>query len=176
MEFIKIILEIILNIILFLMIFQISTIIHEFGHALLALILTKKNVKITLGRNNEKLKRISLRRLDIELKGFNPFTGSAHWNESKLTKFQRIMILAGGPIVSLVLGIVLLLISRNMQDKLLIEIILLKEMIILAGNYQLVTFISTSIPIIYPKWWVGYGDYPSDGYQIIKLMKANKIN
>ncbi len=54
--------------------------------------------------------------------------------------------------------------------------ILLKEMIILAGNYQLVTFISTSIPVIYPKWWSGYGGYASDGYQILRLMKANKIS
>ncbi len=175
MEFVKNILEIILNIILFLMIFQISTIVHEFGHALPALILTKENVKITLGRNKEKLKRIRFRRLDIELKGFNPMIGFVHWNESKLTKFQRIMILAGGPIVSLVLGIVLLLISRNIEDKLLIEIILLKEMIILAGNYQLYTFIGTSIPVIYPEW-SGYGGYPSDGYQVLKLMKANKTN
>lgn len=168
-------LEIILNIIIFLMIFQVSTIIHEFGHALSALILTKENVKITLGRNNQKLKKRSLRRLDIELKGFNPFIGFVHC-ETKLTKFQSIMILAGGPIISLVLGILLLLISRNIQDKLLLEIILLKEMLTLSANYQLFIFILTSMPIIYPKWWAGYGGYPSDGYQIFKLMKANKFN
>ena len=174
MGFINVILEIILNIILFYMIFLLSTIIHEFGHALPALILTKENVKIILGRNNEKLKKVSLRRLDIHIKGCNPFTGFAYWDKSKLTRFKEIMILAGGPIFSLIFGIVLLLVGRNMEDKLLLEIILLKEMLILAGNYQLYTFISTSVPTIYPKWWTGYGGYPSDGYQILKLIKANK--
>ena len=42
-------------------------------------------------------------------------------------------------------------------------IIILEELITLAGNYQLIIFISTSVPIIYPKWWAGYGGYPSDG-------------
>lgn len=63
-----------------------------------------------------------------------------------------------------------------MESKLLVEIILLKEIIILTGNYQLYTFVSTSIPIIYPKWWMGYAGYPSDGYQILKLIKANKTS
>lgn len=177
MEVIKIILEIILNIIIFLAIFQVSTIIHEFGHALPALILTKENVKIILGRNNGKLKKVSLRRLDIHLKGFNPFTGFACWDQFKLTRFKKIVILAGGPIFSLIFGIVLLLIGRNVRDdKLLMGAIFLKEMIILGRNIQLATFILTSIPIIYPKLWVGYGKYPSDGYQIFKLMKVNETS
>ncbi|HCA30320.1 MAG TPA: hypothetical protein DEP23_12520 [Ruminococcaceae bacterium] len=58
MGFIRIILEIILNITLFLVIFQVSTIIHECGHALAAPILTKENVKITLGRNSKKSKKL----------------------------------------------------------------------------------------------------------------------
>ncbi|MFY9214702.1 MAG: M50 family metallopeptidase [Tissierellaceae bacterium] len=174
MVFINVILEIILNIFLFYMVFLLSTIIHEFGHALPVLILTKGNVKIILGRNNEKSKKISLGRLDVHLKGFNPFTGFAYWDGSKITRVKKIIILAGGPLFSLLFGIVLLLVGRNMENNLLIEAILLKEMLTLAGNYQLYTFISTSVPIIYPKWWAGYGGYPSDGYQIFKLMKLNK--
>ena len=174
--FINAILEITLNIILFYMIFLISTIIHELGHALPALILTRDNVKIILGRNNERLKKVSLKRLDIHLKGFNPFIGFVYWDEPKLTNFKKILILAGGPIFSLIFGIVLLFISRNMESKLLVGIILLKQMIILAGNYQLYTFVSTSVPIIYPKWWVGYAGYPSDGYQVLQLIKGNKTS
>ena len=40
-----------------------------------------------------------------------------------------------------------------MENKLLVEIILLKEMLTLAGNFNLYTFLSTSTPTIYPKWW-----------------------
>lgn len=166
MEFINLI----LNAIMFLVVTQITIITHELGHALPALILTKGNVKLTLGRNNEKLKRIRLRRLDIEFKGFDPFTGFVHWTDSKLTKFQKIVILAGGPIVSLVFGILLLLISRSVEHK------LLKQIILFSGIYQLYQLICTSIPIVYPKWWGGYGGHSSDGYKILKLMKSNQIN
>lgn len=63
MVFINVILEIILNIFLFYMVFLLSTIIHEFGHALPVLILTKGNVKIILGRNNEKSKKNKFRKI-----------------------------------------------------------------------------------------------------------------
>ena len=177
MEPIKILIDIILNIIIFGMVFQFSTIIHELGHAILALLLTKEKVKITLGKlgkNNKNLGKISLGRLDIELKGFNPLIGLVNFEESNITNFKSIIILATGPIVSLVLGIILLFMSRNMGNKLLLETILLKEMFIFAGNYQLFTFISTSIPIIYPNWWIGYANRPSDGYQILNLIKNNR--
>ncbi|HLS53880.1 MAG TPA: hypothetical protein VK031_07890 [Tissierellaceae bacterium] len=82
------------------------------------------------------------------------------------------MILAAGPLLSLIFGIVLLYVARNMEDKTLMGIILIREMIILTRSYQLYMFISTSIPIIYPKAWMGYGGYPSDGYQIRKLLKS----
>lgn len=174
MEFIIVTLEIILNIILFYVVFLLSTIIHELGHALPALILTKENVRIILGRNDKMLKELSLGRLDIYLKGLNPFVGFTYWGETTLTNLKKIVILAGGPIFSSVFGIGLLLFSRNIGGKLLLETIFLKEMLTFAGNYHLYIFISTSVPIIYPKWWPGYSGYPSDGYQILKLFKKNK--
>ena len=176
MELLKIIMEIILNVFILFMTIQVITIIHEFGHVISALILTKEKSRITLGKlgeNNKSLVKISLRRLDIEIKGFNPFVGWTHWNASKLTKFQRIMILAGGPIISLILGIILLFISNNIGDKLLMDTFILKEIIILARNVALGSFVFTAIPIIYPKR-TGYAGIPSDGYQIVKLMKFNK--
>lgn len=176
MDFIKIIMEIILNIVMLFMIFQIDTIIHEFGHAIPALIFTKDKVKIrlgSLGGNNKNLGKLSLGRLDIALEKFNPFIGMVQCNKSKLTKFQSITIFAGGPIISLFLGIILLFISNNIGDKLLMEIFIFKEIIILARNLAFGTFVFTAIPIIYPKW-IGRADIPSDGYQIVELMKSNK--
>ncbi len=64
--------------------------------------------------------------------------------------------------------------GRNIENKLLVEIVLLKKVINFAGVYLLYQFISTAIPIIYPKWWPGYSDYSSDGYQVLKLIKSNK--
>jgi len=179
MMFFKIVIEIILSIFVFFMTFQITTFIHEFGHAIPALILTRDRVKITLGRldkNHKKFKQISLKRLDIEIKSFNPFIGFAHWKLSHLTKCQRIVILAGGPFFSLALAIIMIFINIGSEGKFLMGILNLKEITILARNIALVSFLSTSIPIIYPNWWGAYGDYPSDGHQIIKLIKDNEIN
>lgn len=156
-----------LNIILFILIAQITTIAHELGHALSALILSKENIKIILGRrNNKNFKKIGLTRLNIELKGFDPFTGFVQINESKLTKFQKIMFYAGGPIVSLVLAIVLSLIISSIEHE------VLKQIIVFSRNYQLLQFIATSIPMVYPKWWGGYGGNSSDGHAILKLIKS----
>lgn len=174
MMFFRIVIEIILSIFVFFMTFQITTIIHEFGHAIPALILTRDRVKITLGRldkNNKKFKQISLRRLDIEIKSFNPFIGFAHWKSSNLTKYQRIVILAGGPVVSLVLALIMAFISIGSEGKFLMGIFNLKEITILARNIALVSFLFTSIPMIYPK-----SNRPSDGHQILKLIKDNEIN
>lgn len=175
MYFLKIIMEIMLNIAMLFIIIQIITIIHEFGHAIPALILTKEKVKITLGKlgkNNKERGEISLSRLDINLQGLNPLIGFTYWNSSKLKKIQSITILAGGPIISLFLGIVLLFISKNIGDKLLMETFILKEIIIVARNVALSSFVFTAIPIIYPKG-PGHVGKLSDGYQIVKIMRSN---
>ncbi len=39
--------------------------------------------------------------------------------------------------------------------------------------YHIWHFICTVIPIIYPKWWSGYGGYPSDGYNILRVIKED---
>ena len=89
-----------LNIIFFIMILQITTITHELGHALPAVLFTEGTVRIILGRNIGKTKRISLGRLDIELNSFDPMIGGAQWSELKISKVKKIMIYADGPIVS----------------------------------------------------------------------------
>ncbi|WP_130808200.1 site-2 protease family protein [Senegalia massiliensis] len=177
MMFFRIVIEIILSIFVFFMTFQITTIIHEFGHAIPALILTRDRVKIALGilgrlnKNNKNFKQISLKRLDIEIKSLNPFIGMTYYKSSQLTKYQRIVILAGGPIFSLLLAIIMVFINIGSEGKFLMGIFNLKEITILARNIALVSFLFTSIPIIYPK-----SNHPSDGYQILKLIKDNKIN
>lgn len=171
---IRTLLELVLNIIIFLAIFQGATLIHELGHALPALILTKERVKIILGRRQGRLKKISLGRLYIETRGFNPLIGFTRWEEAKLTRFRKIIILAGGPIFSLVLGIWFLIIGRNIGGKLLLDSILLEKLFSFAGNYQIFLFILVSIPIIYPEGQGAYSNFPSDGYQILKLIKAKK--
>lgn len=153
------------NIILFVVISQLATITHEFGHAIPALIFTRDKVKITLGRKNNKAKKISLGRLNIELRGFNPFLGLVYWNVKEMTKSQKIVATIGGPIISLIIGACLIFISRSTTNH------LIKQVTNFSANYYFIQFIITAIPIIYPKWFVGYGDLPSDGYRIFNLIK-----
>ena len=161
MEFINLF----LNIILFVVVSQLATITHEFGHAIPALIFTKDKVKITLGRENNKGKKLSLGRLNAEVRGFNPFLGFVHWNGEEMTKSQRIAATIGGPIISLILGGCLIFISRGTTSH------SIKQITNFSANYYFSQFIITAIPIIYPKCFGGYGDMPSDGYRILKIIK-----
>lgn len=36
---------------------------------------------------------------------------------------------------------------------------------------NLIQFIVTIIPIVYPKWWGPYGGNSSDGYKVLKILK-----
>ncbi|MCB2299582.1 hypothetical protein [Clostridium tagluense] len=157
--------NIILNIVLFLIISQLATISHEFGHAIPTLIFTRDKVNIILGTNSAKTKIIKFSKLNIELRGFSPFVGFVNWSTDKMTKTQTIIVYAGGPIVSLIVTISLFIFSGTISNY------VLKPIIDFSAYYHLYQFIITSIPIIYPKWWVGYGGYSSDGYNILRLVK-----
>lgn len=157
--------NIIFNIILFLIISQLATISHEFGHAMPALIFTRDTINVTFGANSAKSKIIKFSKLNIKLGGFSPCVGFVNWSTNKMTKAQTIIVLAGGPIVSLIVTISLFTFSGAISNY------VLKQIINFSAYYHLYQFILTSIPIIYPKWWVGYSGYPSDGYQILQLIK-----
>lgn len=159
--------NIIFNIVLFLIISQLATISHEFGHAIPALIFTRDKVNIIFGNNSSKTRIIKFRRLNIELRGFSPCVGFVNWNAKKMTKLQRIIACAGGPIVSLIVTITLLIFSTIISNE------ILKSIVNLSAAYHLYQFIVTSIPIVYPKWWGGYSGYSSDGYNILRLLKNN---
>ncbi|SFC40587.1 M50 family metallopeptidase [Clostridium uliginosum] len=160
------VINILLNIILVCIFGQLATISHEFGHAIPALVFTKDTVKITLGDNTTKTKEINFSKLCIQIGRFQPFLGFVDSNRSKLTKWQRIFTSAGGPIISLVIGVSLIFISG------IINYNLLKKLISFSAYYHILQFICTALPIIYPKWWLGYGGYPSDGYNIMSNIKG----
>jgi hypothetical protein len=144
---------------------QIATITHEFGHAVPALLFTYDKVRITFGNVGMKTKRMKFNRLCLEIGTFQPFSGFVNWNGDKLKKWQRIVVSSGGPIISLVIGVILIVTSRNIDNY------ILKKLISFSGYYHIWQFICTAIPIIYPSWWYGYGGCSSDGYNIINIMK-----
>jgi len=76
------------------------------------------------------------------------------------------MFLAGGPITSLLLCIRAYLVAADLTHYGIKNF--LNGMI----YFNLILFIFTSIPIIYPNWWKPYAGYPSDGHQILTILKS----
>ncbi|WP_102401591.1 hypothetical protein [Haloimpatiens massiliensis] len=159
------VINILLNIILICIVGQFATISHEFGHAIPALLFTKDNVKITFGNTVRKSKKIKFNRLFIEIGTFQPFLGIVTWSGDMLSKLKIIICSACGPMTSLLIAISLIYISGGINNN------MLRKLISFSAYYHIWQFIFTAIPIIYPKWWAGYGGYPSDGYNIISAIK-----
>lgn len=170
MSVIEIVLEIAFNILVLVAIVQLATFLHELGHALAGLIFTKEDVNILLGRtrSKRKLRKLGLGRLKINFNGFDPLTGFAWLDESKLTKFQKLMFYAGGPLVSLMLGLAFCLASKTMAHQVTSRIFQI------FGTWLLMQFLFTAIPVEYPAWFAGYGGHRSDGLTIVSLVRSDK--
>lgn len=160
------VIKILLGILLFCIVGQFATISHEFGHAIPSLLFTKDNVKIAFGNTSIKSKKIKFNRLFIEIGTFQPLLGTVEWSNDTLSKLKIIICSACGPMISLIIAISLIYISGEIDDN------NLKKLISFSAYYHIWQFICTAIPIIYPKWWAGYGGYPSDGYNIISAIKG----
>ncbi|WP_166669477.1 hypothetical protein [Paenisporosarcina antarctica] len=76
------------------------------------------------------------------------------------------MFLAGGPIASLLLFIAAYFTSAELTHY------GSKNFINGITFINLYLFIGTIIPIIYPNWLRPYAGLPSDGYQILTVLKA----
>lgn len=157
----------ILNILLLALLFQLCTISHEFGHAIPALIFSKDKVSIKLGVGDRDIKKLSLGRLEIKIKVVNPFIGFAWWNGKNMNRLEGVLCCAGGPLVSLLIGIAFIIIGKGMGENLIGEIFTISAYV---HFYQ---FICTAIPIKYPKVWGSYGGYYSDGHNVVSLIKNN---
>ena len=170
MRFIETVIDIAFNFLAILVIVQLATLFHELGHALAGLIFTKEDVNILLGRrrSKRKLRKLELGRLVINFNGIDPLTGFSWLDESRLTKFQRLVFYAGGPLVSLLMGIIFYLIGRNIDHQVVSRIAQL------FSSWLLVQFLFTAIPLEYPAWFAGYGGQSSDGRIIARLIKSDK--
>jgi hypothetical protein len=152
------------NLILWLFVMQISTILHELGHALPILAFTQENVKLTLGSGSIKA-GITIRRLHVSFKGFAPTVGFMKVEgDIALSKTLSLLLSIGGPLLSFMIGTSAFLVRSYVGEGWLYSILSVTTL------YNWFLFVVTAIPIVYPKWWIGYGGYPSDGYRIVRLI------
>lgn len=158
------IIQMVANICAFVIVFQLTTIIHELGHAVPARIFSKDKVTIYLGVGNSK-RNFKIRELQVVLRGFHPCTGFVAWNGEKLTRSGKIVSSLGGPLISLMVGIGSLLIAGKMENN------VLNNLFTFIAYCNLTQFIGTVIPIKYPSWWGAYGGVTSDGYKALAILK-----
>ena len=145
-------------------VFFFSTFAHELGHITLAKIFYNvKNcrIEIGIGKNILKLKKFIVRVL--------PAYGHAYWefkdwdSYRKSSKLRKIMPSLGGPLVSLIIALGFILISRNNYSGFYSKII---RYVIL---YNAICFVSTILPI-------KYLNLPSDGMRILNTIKSTEDN
>ncbi|WP_026478225.1 zinc metalloprotease [Alkaliphilus transvaalensis] len=151
----------------YIILFQLTTIIHEMGHAIPARILSKDKVTILLGVGNNK-KIFNIGNFIVVLSGFHPFTGFVNYNEEKLTRLGKFISTLGGPLISLLVGVGGLLIAGKISNTILYRLFRF------AAFYNLYQFVVTIIPIKYPNWWGAYSGFASDGYRIVTFLKESK--
>ena len=147
-----------------LMVIPICTLLHELGHAMMALFLTSHKVTIQLGKQGIKW-RVHLGRLTILwYLGFGAVWGVYQLEgQGEILPNRNVWILLGGPTTSLLFTIFL-----NSLDVLSDGAVPFLD-IFATGN--LITFLITALPWHYPKWMGVMGGMPSDGLEVWRLIK-----
>ncbi|GAA0611012.1 hypothetical protein GCM10009001_30310 [Virgibacillus siamensis] len=88
-------------------------------------------------------------------------------NAEEYTKVQWIVFMSGGPLVTLVFFVMLILFLFSGH-----EYGLLKSIALWLAIYNFFQFFWTIIPMKYPTWLGAYAGMPSDGYQLLDELKS----
>ncbi len=145
------------------MIIPLSVLLHEVGHGIGVVSSSKSHARIYLGNWDEKNKQnFRLGRLHFHIHW--SYYGYCSWDNA-LSKRQKISALTGGPLMSLLLTCIFSLIVQEVPQGNLRSVI---NGIIF---FNLANFLVTAIPITYPRWFGPLGGHPSDGLQLLRLLK-----
>ncbi len=163
------IIEIILYIIIVWLIGYISVLIHETGHAIGFMCAIKsRDWRITIGSGRKILES---KRFTVNLL---PFGGlfELGYNGQMSIKRNKLCMLAGGPLATLLLLIPLILLRIvKLGETGIVSAGMLKRIIGFASEYNLVLLVVTVLPFSYP-FGVNKG-MESDGLQIWRQLKRN---
>lgn len=148
-----------------------TVLIHEIGHAFGLLLSTKTSIaSVYLGdfdKSNKENFRIGRMHFHIRW-GYVGFC--AYENEAgQMSNFQIIVFMLCGPLMSLFVSLILTLILFyfHVDGS-------LNSLITGAAIFNFFQFMWTIIPMKYPAWMKAYAGMPSDGYQVLQVLKGNK--
>ena len=143
----------------------IETLLHEMGHALVALLVKPGKVTILIGTRDVEMARIRLQFGRLAL-GFRPgfwMLGGCVFSETRSDSVQkRVWILLGGPLVSLVCLVVF--------GVLAFYGLLVWQLFAWAALWGLLL---SAIPMRYPRWFGPWGGAPSDGLRVLWLLQGS---
>lgn len=148
----------------------VANIMHELGHAIPALLFSRKDVKIVIGKNNERIMKFKVNRLIFIFRGFNFIFSATDYNITLMKPGQQIAAFAGGPVISFIFGESLWAVSRIISNTSVYSTMSFIQC------YFIMQFIVSAIPVIYPHWFGNYAGYPSDGYKVVTVLKNSRRN
>lgn len=147
----------------YILLLPLFTLLHEVGHGMGAVFSSKSHVHIYLGTKSEDNKEnFKVGRLHFHI--IWSYVGFAYWKK-ELNKRQRVITIAGGPLMSLLLALLfgwLTIITSQSQ---------FYHLFWLSTISNTLQFISTIIPVKYPRWMVGYSGFKSDGLQLLRILR-----
>ncbi|MFE4708676.1 hypothetical protein [Peribacillus simplex] len=130
----------------YVLVIPIIVLMHEIGHGIGVVCISKSHVHVYLGSRNEGNKEnLKLGRLHLHI--YWSYVGYAVW-DGNLDKRQKAIALAGGPFMSLLLGILfgIMVIVVPPGD--------LHSFLWGITIFNISQFVLTTIPITYPRWMV----------------------
>jgi hypothetical protein len=157
--------------IVYFLLVPLTVLIHEIGHALAVIFFTKRsdaNVFLGAPVTNNCL-HFKIGRVHFHLRWANfGFCSSIDQDGKASTEIisegKRIAIYSGGPLVSFLAALIAFATSPLLSGE-------LNSLMRAFTVLNLFTFLSTSLPYIYPKWRKGLGGTPTDGYRVRETLK-----
>lgn len=167
------ILSIIALVLLLALAFFVTVILHELGHAIPALMMTRDDVTIYVGSFGSPYDcfRFTIGKIDVYCK-YNPllwYKGCCVHSGDYLSIDQRIGIVAGGPIASILETIITWLLISNLQHDDFFRVVFGGIFVISLGATAY-SLIPNPIPRYTPS---GYAVY-SDPYEIFRLVRMKR--
>jgi hypothetical protein len=150
--------------------FFVTVTLHELGHAVPALLMTRDEVTIYIGSFGSPYKsfHITIGRLDFYCK-YNPllwYKGCCVCSDDYLSINKRIWFVAGGPIASILGTITTWLLVSNLQEEGFFRIVF-GSIFVISLLITVYNLIPNPVPRYTPSGYIVY----SDMYQIFRLFR-----
>ncbi len=172
-DFMLNILTLLVNSVMLILLGHIFIILHELGHALPLIILTKNSAEIVSGKGKRGIK-LKLGRIILRIHSI-PWGGLCHRKGTdKPEGIVLLLVYLGGPLVQAIVGTLLFFVGINTQITLYYASYIsleLSKLLVYLGLFNGLMFLMSMIPVTYPEWFgADNRPLPADGLNILQLI------